>query len=57
VAAKYAFIDEWEVDAPQEAVFTALADAAPTRAGGNWAIARAIEGLEPYARTAGATRR
>jgi uncharacterized protein YndB with AHSA1/START domain len=27
VAAEYVFVDEWDVDAPQEAVFEALADA------------------------------
>ena len=27
MAADYVFIDEWDVDAPQEAVFDALADA------------------------------
>jgi len=27
VAAEYVFLDEWDVDAPQEAVFEALADA------------------------------
>jgi uncharacterized protein YndB with AHSA1/START domain len=27
MAAEYVFIDEWDVDAPQEAVFEALADA------------------------------
>jgi len=27
MASEYVFIDEWDVDAPQEAVFTALADA------------------------------
>ena len=27
VASEYVFIDEWDVDAPREAVFTALADA------------------------------
>jgi hypothetical protein len=27
LASEYVFIDEWDVDAPQEAVFEALADA------------------------------
>jgi hypothetical protein len=27
VAKEYVFVDEWDVDAPQEAVFEALADA------------------------------
>jgi uncharacterized protein YndB with AHSA1/START domain len=27
MAGEYVFIDEWDVDAPQEAVFEALADA------------------------------
>ena len=27
MASEYVFIDEWDVDAPQEAVFDALADA------------------------------
>lgn len=27
MASEYAFLDEWDVDAPREAVFAALADA------------------------------
>jgi hypothetical protein len=27
MAAEYVFVDEWDVDAPQQAVFDALADA------------------------------
>ncbi|MFL5907265.1 MAG: hypothetical protein ACJ75Z_06665 [Solirubrobacterales bacterium] len=38
MAKEYVFLDEWEVDAPQEAVFNALA------------AARTKDGLEPYAR-------
>ena len=55
MAKEYVFIDEWEVDAPQEAVFNALVDARtyPER-NHNWSIQRAIEGLEPYARSHGA---
>jgi hypothetical protein len=39
----YVFIDEWDVDAPIEAVF-------------NWSIKRAMEGLEVYARENAAKR-
>jgi hypothetical protein len=99
VADEYVFIDEWEVEAPHEAVFEALADArtypewwrpvylkvdadCPPQVGcvshqefkgrlpyhlktrseicarcfagtTNWSIKRAIEGLEPYARSPG----
>lgn len=64
---EYVFVDEWEVAAPREAVFDALADArtyprwwrpvyidveadGEPALGHDWAIARAIEGLEPYVR-------
>jgi hypothetical protein len=45
MAREYVFIDEWDVDAPQQAIFEALADAH------NVAIERAMAGLEPYARS------
>jgi hypothetical protein len=38
MANEYVFVDEWEVDAPQQAVFEALA--APTRSGGSPSTSR-----------------
>jgi hypothetical protein len=39
MAAEYVFIDEWDVDAPQEAVFEALADARTYLTGkGAWTL-------------------
>ena len=51
-AGEYVFVDEWHVDAPPESVFVALSPVLRPLFRWNhaWAIARAREGLEPYAR-------
>jgi hypothetical protein len=62
MAKEYVFIDEWDVDAPQDADWRVIADRPLLRIltpilrpvfrwNHNWSVKRAIEGLEPYARS------